>query len=625
MGCPPSRCVKSEREKNAMTYLRSKPILHILIAFTAAEVFRHIGWMLFYEQFLNNPQKDINIGFIYYTMAITVTSFTLPRIINRLSKSQDYQLMETGYAVFFALAFLLRVVMIFLPLNLAYIAFFFSTAAIMVCIMICFAFAFQIIPPNTLGRFAGIAYFADAMILTITEYFTRTALYFPVSIAASGLLCLVGFFVFRNQAERIRLSMCSFPFKPLSATVFRLGIVVFVLYVVIAGLTDNLYFFEEAFELPSINRYIMPITGVMYLLNGFLIDKIDRKISFIVAFVLICTAQSMNFFIQDGIFGLAYTLISNMGSTFLELSTLIAPMVYMRKRGIPATGIGEGIFYGSFCITSILFLFLNADAHFPIMGIILLGGIICLILLIVAIIIIQDNELMESQLRLQQIRIEHQNAVIFSLKKQINAHFTVNSLNSVRALIKKKENDRAAEICDGLSGLLQYANAGDETIAVLDEFSMLERYLAIMHARYPNKFTANLEFDDELADVKIPRMLLQPVVENAILHGFRGENIGEINILCEIKGKTVRLSVNDNGCGINEKVLETLREDLRHYSYADIAQGLSHVALPNIQKRIQTDFGSDFGVTIESEQGKGTSVTLILPIFLPEERANENR
>jgi len=228
---------------------------------------------------------------------------------------------------------------------------------------------------------------------------------------------------------------------------------------------------------------------------------------------------------------------------------------------------------------------------------------------------IDDNEaeLIRSRELLYHTELQKQKELVVSLKKQINAHFTVNSLNTIRALIKNKQNDKAEEICNGLSGLLQYANAGDEYITVLDEFSMLERYIAIMHTRYPKRFTAELEFDDDIAELKIPRMLLQPIVENAILHGFQTKDGGTLLISCKICGKTLCLSVSDQGCGMDFLTLTALRERLQSYINDDMIEGLSHVALPNIQKRIQTSFGREFGIAIESEPNRGTTVLLKLP------------
>lgn len=225
----------------------------------------------------------------------------------------------------------------------------------------------------------------------------------------------------------------------------------------------------------------------------------------------------------------------------------------------------------------------------------------------------KEAELVHSRELLYQTALKKQRALIVSLKKQINAHFTVNSLNAIRALIKKKENDRAEETCDGLSGLLQYANAGDETITVLEEFSMLERYLAIMQTRYPGRFSAELEFDDELAEVCIPRMLLQPVVENAILHAFHHKEGGRLQIACIVQDGALRFSVTDNGCGMDEKNLTAVLNRLQNDADDIMEEGLSHVALPNIQKRIQTSFGSGYGIEIASCLGDGTKVTLILP------------
>ena len=228
----------------------------------------------------------------------------------------------------------------------------------------------------------------------------------------------------------------------------------------------------------------------------------------------------------------------------------------------------------------------------------------------------KEAELVYSRELLYQTELKKQRALIVSLKKQINAHFTVNSLNTIRALIKKKENDRAEEICDGLSGLLQYANAGDETITVLEEFSMLERYLAIMQTRYPGRFSAELEFDDELAEVCIPRMLLQPVVENAILHAFHHKEGGMLQIACIVQEVTLRLSVTDNGCGMDKNTLTAVLNRLQNDADDVMEEGLSHVALSNIQKRIQTSFGSGYGIEIASRLGDGTRVTLILPASL---------
>ena len=85
------------------------------------------------------------------------------------------------------------------------------------------------------------------------------------------------------------------------------------------------------------------------------------------------------------------------------------------------------------------------------------------------------------------------------------------------------ENEKAGLLCDGLSFLLRYANAGDSYISGMEEFFVLEKYVEIMEIRYPDRFTAEIEMEDALEGVELPRMLLQPIVENSILHGWKVE------------------------------------------------------------------------------------------------------
>ncbi len=227
----------------------------------------------------------------------------------------------------------------------------------------------------------------------------------------------------------------------------------------------------------------------------------------------------------------------------------------------------------------------------------------------------KNRELLDARLGLQNAQIEHQKAVIISLKKQINAHFTVNVLSSIKLLAEKREMEKTGEMCDGLSYLLRYANAGDEYIGGLEEFFILEKYVSIMTIRYPGRFSAEFDVDDRLDEVLIPRMLIQPVLENAILHGFKYmDSGGRLHVQAVPDGQRVIVHVSDNGCGMDEDALRKLREKLLNAHTQDLnEQGLERIALPNIQKRIRVYCGEEYGLTVDSAPGKGTIVTLILP------------
>lgn len=224
---------------------------------------------------------------------------------------------------------------------------------------------------------------------------------------------------------------------------------------------------------------------------------------------------------------------------------------------------------------------------------------------------LREKELRDSELRLKENELEKERNLLSLLKKQISAHFTVNTLNAIRALIHKGEKEAAIRICDDLSTLLRYANAGEEYISLLEEFFVLEQYASIMQIRYPNRFRFLIETDDSFSELYIPRMLIQPIVENAILHGVR-EKQGTVTVSAKVD-KEIEIFVSDNGVGMDEDVLGALIQDMKTDSNAN-GTGLSHVALSNISRRIHMLYGPEYGINIQSKRNEGTTVSVLLPI-----------
>jgi len=222
----------------------------------------------------------------------------------------------------------------------------------------------------------------------------------------------------------------------------------------------------------------------------------------------------------------------------------------------------------------------------------------------------RDKELFDSRLKIKESELLQERTLLSLLKKQINAHFTVNTLNAVRALINKGEKEAASKMCNELSSLLRYANAGEEYISLLEEFYVLNQYASIMKTRYPQRFSFATEDDDSHADVFIPRMLLQPIVENSIIHGFK-DKMGSIYVRADI-GEDITVTVRDDGCGMSETELEELKRDITDSQNTD-HDSINHVALANIERRIKLVCGSGYGLNIESGPAKGTTVTVRLP------------
>lgn len=223
-----------------------------------------------------------------------------------------------------------------------------------------------------------------------------------------------------------------------------------------------------------------------------------------------------------------------------------------------------------------------------------------------------NRALLQTRLQLQKNEIARQQAEIMALKKQISAHFTVNTLTNIRLLAEQGEMEKAAQTCDGLSQLLSYANAGDEHISCMDEFLVLEQYVDIMMQRYPERFTVDFEVDDRLVDVEMPRMLVQPLLENAIVYGVHDG--GHIHVRAMLCDNTVQVTVQDNGAGMSGKSLTKLRRNLEEARNMDSEIiGLEKVALRNIARRLYTWFGANAQILVESEPGRGTTVNLRFP------------
>jgi len=198
---------------------------------------------------------------------------------------------------------------------------------------------------------------------------------------------------------------------------------------------------------------------------------------------------------------------------------------------------------------------------------------------------------------------------------QIDAHFVVNTLKSIKHLSEIGENDKAAQMSDGLAAILNHQHTGDEMINVFADFEILRKYIEIMNIKFGGRFTVEYNLDYDLEACVIPAMILQPITENALCHGLQSkENDAKLLIKGVIEENYICFEFSDNGTGIPPAKLKAIRESLLETETRELPEpGLHGVALANIQKRIRLKFGADYGLTIESDWNKGTTATLKLP------------
>ncbi len=226
----------------------------------------------------------------------------------------------------------------------------------------------------------------------------------------------------------------------------------------------------------------------------------------------------------------------------------------------------------------------------------------------------KNRSIQQAELLIKNTEIKKQKAVIYSLKKQIDAHFTVNILNIIKILAGKNDMERTIALCDGLSALVRYAHDENEWINAWDEFMILKNYIDIMNIRHENKFRVEIDLDDRLMELQIPRMLLQPIIENAIVHGYRNRDRNcLIEILAQVKDGEAIVRIRDEGQGMESEALDQLREKLRAPEEdAETAGGIEHIALININRRIGYYYGSSSGLWVEPSEPTGLTVILTL-------------
>ncbi len=201
------------------------------------------------------------------------------------------------------------------------------------------------------------------------------------------------------------------------------------------------------------------------------------------------------------------------------------------------------------------------------------------------------------------------------LISQINPHVIYNTLNSVIYLAKEKRSSDVVKMVESFISLLHDSiKIGDEALfaTIKQEIKSINDYVTIQHFRYPDKFTVQWEVDNSLLDFKIPRTIIQPLVENALFHGICPlESAGIIRIYIKSTDDYLSIIVSDNGEGMDSERLE----ELMHTDENELATTtVKSIGLMNIKERIEYFYAGKGAVIINSIQGEGTKVEIRIPL-----------
>lgn len=210
------------------------------------------------------------------------------------------------------------------------------------------------------------------------------------------------------------------------------------------------------------------------------------------------------------------------------------------------------------------------------------------------------------------ITLKERESELAVLQAQINPHFLYNTLDSLYWQAMDKGNDETAESILALSQLFRLVLAqGKSEICVSQEAELIARYLQLQKVRFSQKLNYEIEIQEEIKKVKIPKLILQPFVENAIVHGF--ENVSTpcfLKISGRIENDRIRFEVSDSGIGMRQDQIDALwTEEPTQYA----RQRIGRYAVKNIRERLQLKYHDNFSLEIKSKVGKGTTVILTVP------------
>lgn len=230
-----------------------------------------------------------------------------------------------------------------------------------------------------------------------------------------------------------------------------------------------------------------------------------------------------------------------------------------------------------------------------------------------------EEEYRLSQKKMYESELAKKQAQVLAYQNQINPHFLYNTLECIRDMALYYDVEDIAEITMSLSHLFRYAVKGGNITTIAEEMDYIEKYAEIIEYRFMGKISVDIELEESLRQVKVIKLLLQPLVENAVFHGLEQKvSEGLVDICaCQDSSGRIRFTIEDNGCGISPQKLNSLLMSMR--------QGADQrgIGLANIYHRLSLFYGAQFNFEIESTPGVGTRVTIVVPRSVEEGGAED--
>lgn len=218
------------------------------------------------------------------------------------------------------------------------------------------------------------------------------------------------------------------------------------------------------------------------------------------------------------------------------------------------------------------------------------------------------------QLEMRDRELELQNNEFQALQSQINPHFLYNTLETMNAYALVKGADEISEMAEALAYMFRYSVQNMENVKLVDELDHIRNYLIIQEHRLQRKIFFDVQVDPKWLLEDVVKLSLQPLVENAIEHGFPNKEQDEKIILKAYKdGDRFFIIIEDNGRGMSEERLREVKSHLNNKNDKAFYSRSMGIGIKNVHRRVQLIFGEEYGLDILSQPGKGTKVRIAIP------------
>ncbi|MCD7715257.1 MAG: sensor histidine kinase [Lachnospiraceae bacterium] len=219
----------------------------------------------------------------------------------------------------------------------------------------------------------------------------------------------------------------------------------------------------------------------------------------------------------------------------------------------------------------------------------------------------------------EEVRLLRKRMELSTLQEQINPHFLYNTLDSIRSRALMDGQTEIAQMTEILSRFFRYCiSNNDSLVRVREELNHIQDYYYIQKYRFEDKLDMRIEVEtEEIYDYYLPKMTLQPLVENAMIHGLeKSAKKGRIDLHIFLANERLVILVADNGVGMSPEQLTALNERMSGELYEVRRKGSRHtgIALNNVNTRLKLTFGEDSGIHYRSMEGEGTDAVVTMPV-----------